>query len=79
MSSFVEAVAQTYDDSGLGDVLDTPLAVEEIGATAVDLLQELSRALASVDWAVDAETLISSPQMLQVRSLAAAALHALPS
>ena len=78
-SSFVEAVARTYDDSGLGDVLDEPLAVEEIGPTAVGLLQELSRALASVYWTVDEAALISSPEMLKIRPLAAAALNALPS
>ncbi len=35
IGSLDEAVSQTFDDSGLGDVLEKPMAVDGLGAEAV--------------------------------------------
>jgi hypothetical protein len=75
--SFVEAVCQTYDDSGLSDAIDSPATVEALGADAVRLLQELSRALKRVDDTLSEDELIVSEPMDRVRELAAAALAAI--
>jgi hypothetical protein len=77
VSSFDEAVAQLYDDSGLSDVLDTPAASEMLGAPAAELLRELAAMLPSVNRRLAVDALIESPQMASVRSLAAAAHDAL--
>lgn len=77
IGSFDEAVEQTFDDSGLGDVLEKPVAVQALGAKAVRSLQELERALSSVDRTLDTEDLIDSQSMENVRVLAAAALDAI--
>jgi hypothetical protein len=77
IGSFEEAVEQTYTDSGLGDALDKGLAVEALGSEAVALLQQLDRALRSVDTARDVADLIMSPAMQDVRRLALAAGNAI--
>ena len=79
MGSFEEAVCQIYDDSGLEDALEKSEAADVLGAEAVERLDELSRLLDTVDPnRVPVEDLIGSPQMVEVRRLAAAALNALP-
>jgi hypothetical protein len=75
--SFVEAVCQTYDDSGLSDAIDSPATVEALGADAVRMLQELSRALTRADDTLSEYELIVSEPMDRVRELAAAAIAAI--
>jgi hypothetical protein len=77
ISSFEEAVAQTYDDSGLSIALDKSMAAEVVGAEAVARLEDLLRVLHSVDSDCPVEDLIASPEMEEVRGRAAAALAAL--
>lgn len=82
VGSLDEAVAQTYDDSGLSGVLDSPTTDSALGPEAVSLLGKLSealwraRALCRVDGGLSVEALISSAEMDEVRSLAGSALRA---
>jgi hypothetical protein len=76
-SSFIEAVCQTYDDSGLDVALEKSEAAEYVGVEAVERLQQLSRALNSVDQSQHVESLIASDDMAAVRELAQAALDAI--
>lgn len=77
VGSFDEAVAHTYDDSGLSDVLASQASGEILSSDAEALLVELDEALLAVDRDLSVECLIGSAQMEKVRSLAGAALRAL--
>ena len=77
MSSFEEAVAQVYDDSGLAVLMDAGRAEAEL-PTAIVELRRLRGALRSVDpYVLPVRDLIQSASMENVRSIASAAILAL--
>jgi hypothetical protein len=76
VGSFHEAVAQTYEDSGLSDVLDSPSVDKALGSELAELLRELAEAISSVETDRPVQDLIASPDMNRVRSLAEAASRA---
>ena len=79
VGSFVEAVEQLYDDSGLIDVLHDGRADEELGPQAANLLRELVAVLESIDdRTVGPAELIDSLAMERVRTLAREALNVIP-
>ena len=79
IGSFVEAICQVWDDSGLSIALrKQPEAVLELlGSDAVRLLEELDRVCQAMDHYLDPIVLVASPEMDKVRRLAAAALETL--
>lgn len=79
VGSFVEAICQVWDDSGLSRALEKePEAVQEmLGSDAVQRLEELDRACLAIDQRLDDAVLIPSPAMDKVQRLAAAALDAI--
>lgn len=77
VSSFDEAVSRTYDDSGLSVALEKGDAAERLAPQAVECLQQLRRALQSVDRSLAVEKLIASKGMTTVREVAKSALDAM--
>jgi len=76
-SSFSELISQTFDDTGLSDVLDSPNFVNEVGGVAVQRLHELDKEISDLDQTLSPSQLIMHPKMKLVRELALKALEAL--
>lgn len=77
VGSFDEAVARTYDDSGISDIVARPTPGAALEPQLADMFHRLTDALRAVDRNLAVEDLIESPAMARVRSLAAATLRAL--
>jgi hypothetical protein len=79
IGSFVEAICEVWDDSGLSVELEKrpEVVLQMLGPEVVQLLEQLSRACQAMDHHLDPATLVASPEMDNVRRLAAAALDAL--
>jgi hypothetical protein len=75
MSSFTEAVATLFDDSGLGDALDSGAPI--YGLDVDEALRELSALVGNVDVERAPVDVVDDPAMPAVRSLAATILERL--
>jgi hypothetical protein len=77
IGSFVEAVSELFDDSGLVDVLDQPTTDGEISETAAVRIVQLGWALDAIDRSQAVEEMIESEEMRDVRRAAGVARGAL--
>lgn len=77
VGSFDEAVARTYDDSGLSEFLGSPSPEAPLELEAIIVLRQLADALRLVDRDASVEELVTSREMDKVRFLADAALQAI--
>lgn len=75
ISSFAELVAQTFDDTGLGDALGQGELPPELDDAAFSTLKELRRAVSKVDQYAPPEELLTDPKVEKVREIAARALE----
>lgn len=74
VSSFSEQVCQTFDDTGLSDVLDAHDCPPELDEQTFATLKDLDSAVALVDHAAPPERLLQDPRVQDVREIAARAL-----
>lgn len=74
VSSFSEQVCQTFDDTGLSDVLDSQECPPELDEQTFATLKDLDSAVTRVDQLAPPERLLHDPRVLHVREIAARAL-----
>ena len=77
VSSFSEMVCQTFDDSGLGDALDTGHCPTELDEESCKALMKLRSAISKIEGDMAPEDLLSDLRMEEVRKIAQAALNLL--
>ncbi len=77
VSSLEELVSQLFDDTGLGDSIESETIAKELGDDAASALLELDSAINTLDQTLPADRLIEHPTMVRVRRLAADALSKL--
>lgn len=69
-----EQVCQTFDDTGLSDVLDAEKCPPELDEQAFSTLKELDSAVSRVDQSASPGRLLKDPRVKKVREIAARAL-----
>ncbi len=74
VSSFSEQVCQTFDDTGLSDVLDAEECPPEFDDWTFSALKDLDSAVSRVDQSAPSERLLQDPRVKEVREIAARAL-----
>jgi hypothetical protein len=74
ISSFIELVCQTFDDTNLEACIEADLRPAELTDEAFAALKELSRAVMEVDAGRAPAELLADPQVAEIRALAGAAL-----
>lgn len=74
ISSFSEQVCQTFDDTGLSDVLGGEDCPPDLDKRTFSTLKDLESATSRVDQAAPPEGLLQDPRVKEVREIAARAL-----
>ena len=72
-----ELVCQTFDDTGLSSILDSPNAQNVLGQEAVVALRKLDQAVSKIDFSMPPQEMMSHPTMIELRRFAKEALVAL--
>jgi hypothetical protein len=67
VSSFAEQISQTFDDTGLSDVLDSGQRPAELSEEAYLALKDLDRAVRQIDQSAAPRNLLKDPRMREVR------------
>lgn len=70
MSSFVEAISSTFDDSGLGKILDSKGSQDEVSVELREKALQLGRLIRRVPQSAAPLDTINHPEMNAVRDLA---------
>lgn len=70
MSSFVEAICTTFDDSGLADALDSPANKYGLDDVVREKANKLRMLIGKVPQTGDPKEIVMHPQMESVRSAA---------
>lgn len=70
MSSFVEAVCTTFDDSGLGIALDSEAKRAELPPRLYEMANKLNRLIAKVPQGLSPSEIVNHPAMADVREAA---------
>lgn len=79
VSSFAEQVSQTFDDTGLADVLDSQQRPSALSEEAYSALKQLDRAVKEIDQSKPPQDLLRDPRMKQVRFCARRVLELIES
>jgi hypothetical protein len=74
VSSFSEQVCQTFDDTGLSDLLDSGECPPELDERTFAILKDLDSAVSRVDQSASPERLLQDPRVKDVREIATRAL-----
>jgi hypothetical protein len=77
MSSFVEAVCSTFDDSGLSHVLDSHQPTGAISSEVIEMARRLDRLVKRIPQSAAPLDIIHHPAMSDIRVLAAELLDLL--
>jgi hypothetical protein len=71
MSSFVEAICSTFNDSGLASILDSERSIDQISSEIKEKALQLNRSIKRVPQSATTSEIIEHPAMNDVRVLAA--------
>jgi len=74
VSSFSEQISQTFDDTGLSDVLDAEECPPDFDEQTFSALKDLDSAVSRVDQTAPPHRLLKDPRVKEVREIAARAL-----